>query len=261
MSIFNVTKENLDKISFLFDDWNETLIWSCLQGYMGSAWADSEINPRSSQIVVADFCFFTGEVNETLVKNKPKDYNSDFIIMVPQNKDWAKLIEQVYGNNANMVTRYAIKKEKDVFDVKKLKAIVENVSKDYDIKLFDKQIYNMAIKNNWSYDLCSHYKDYKEYSEKGLRVVALHNGELVSGASSYTVYQDGIEIEIDTRTDYRRKGLASACGAKLILECINRNLYPSWDAQNKWSVALAQKLGYHFDKEYIAYEINNYIGK
>lgn len=25
--------------------------------------------------------------------------------------------------------------------------------------------------------------------------------------------------------------------------------------QNKWSVALAEKLGYHFDHEYVAYEI------
>ena len=67
--------------------------------------------------------------------------------------------------------------------------------------------------------------------------------------------QEGIEIEIDTREDHRRKGLAYACGAKLILECLKRGLYPSWDAQNKWSVALAEKLGYHFDHEYTAYEI------
>ena len=55
-----------------------------------------------------------------------------------------------------------------------------------------------------------------------------------------------------------RKGLAYACGAKLILECIKNGLYPSWDAQNKWSVALAEKLGYHFSHEYIAYEIIGY---
>ena len=49
--------------------------------------------------------------------------------------------------------------------------------------------------------------------------------------------------ETDTREDHRRKGLAYACGAKLILECLERELYPSWDAQNMWSVALAEKLG------------------
>lgn len=60
------------------------------------------------------------------------------------------------------------------------------------------------------------------------------------------------------RIDQRRKGLASVCGAKLILECMKRGLYPSWDAQNKGSVALAEKLGYHFSHEYVAYEIFEY---
>ena len=69
------------------------------------------------------------------------------------------------------------------------------------------------------------------------------------------MYNGGIEIEIATRKDYRRKGLATICGARIILECMDRNLYPSWDAQNKWSVALAEKLGYHYERTYPAFEI------
>lgn len=65
-------------------------------------------------------------------------------------------------------------------------------------------------------------------------------------------------MEIDTHEKYRRKGLAYICGAKLILECLNRNLYPSWDAQNKWSLALAEKLGYHYSHTYNSYEICGY---
>ena len=53
----------------------------------------------------------------------------------------------------------------------------------------------------------------------------------------------------------RRRGLARACAARLILECLDRGLYPAWDAHNKASLALALKLGYHFDKEYEAFEI------
>ena len=80
----------------------------------------------------------------------------------------------------------------------------------------------------------------------------------MSGASSYSRYREGIEIEIDTREDHRQKVLAYACGAKLILECLKRNLYPSWDAQNKISVAWAEKLGYHYSHAYTAVEVLGY---
>ena len=178
--------------------------------------------------------------------------------MVPQNKEWAELIKRVYGEDATQVVRYAIKKEPHIFEYNKLKNIVDDVSGEYKIQLISKEVFDSTRENKWSSDLCSQFKDYNDYAERGLGVVAIHNGEVVAGASSYTVYRGGIEIEIDTRENYRRRGLALACGAKLILECMNRNWYPSWDAQNKGSVALAEKLGYHFDKEYIAYEVIGY---
>ena len=39
----------------------------------------------------------------------------------------------------------------------------------------------------------------------------MKNGKPVSGASSYSALQGGIEIEVDTKKEYRRKGLAFAC--------------------------------------------------
>jgi len=258
MSIYSLSNQNMNKISSLFEGWKDTLIWSCLQGYMGTAWTDSMDNSKSAQIIVADFCFFAGEINELLVKHKPQEYNSDFVIMVPQNEAWAEMIEKVYGKEAKKVTRYAIKKEVDIFDVQKLRKLTKEINQNYELKFIDRELYNVIKGNKWSSDLCSQFDSFRKYQERGIGVVALHNGEVVSGASSYTVYRDGIEIEIDTREDYRRKGLALACGARLILECLKRNLYPSWDAQNLESVALAKKLGYHFDKEYIAYEVYNY---
>ena len=79
--------------------------------------------------------------------------------------------------------------------------------------------------------------------------------QFVSGASSYTRYIEGIEIEVDTVPEERRKGLALVACAALILRCLDEGLYPSWDAQNMDSVHLAEKLGYEFDHEYTAYEV------
>lgn len=253
MSIFKV--KDVKTIEKLFEGWNETLIWSCLQGCMGSAYADKLDSPESAQIIIADFCFFAGKENEELVRNKSAHYKSNFIIMVPQNEEWSKLIEKVHKENSLKVKRYAIKKEKDIFNVEKLNEIVNGIKRSFQVQDIDEEMYNKIMKEQWSKDLCSHFKDYEDYKNRGMGTVVTENGMVVSGASSYTVYNEGIEIEIDTRQDYRRRGLALICGAKLILNCINSRLYPSWDAQNKGSVALAEKLGYHFDKEYVAYEV------
>lgn len=245
-------------IDKLFDGWQETLIWSCLQGCMGSAYADDPINPRSVQIVIADFCFFAGIPNENLVKHKPKNFRSDFIIMTAREKAWNELIEKSYGEDARRVSRYAIKKESDVFDCEKLNQIVNQLCADYSLQMIDEEIFAKIGEITWAHDLCAQFADAQEYQKNGIGVVVMKDGEILSGASSYTFYHEGIEIEIDTREDSRRKGLALACGAKLILECKNRSLYPSWDAQNMESVQLAEKLGYHLEKEYTAYEIANF---
>ena len=256
MAIYEV--KNKKSIESLFEGWQETLIWSCLQDCMGRAFTDNLKEPESAQIIIGDFCFFAGAPKEELVKYKPEDFKSNFIIMVPKDEQWSLIIENVYREKSVRRNRYAIKKEKDIFDEEKLQKIVCGLNKSYELKMVDKTLYEQIQTLEWARDLCSQFYDFDDYKIRGLGCVVLKEGVIVSGASSYTVYKEGIEIEIDTRKDERRRGLALACGAKLILECLKRNLYPSWDAQNRGSAMLAEKLGYHFDKEYPVYEIKNY---
>lgn len=242
-------------IEKLFGDWQETLIWSCLQGVMGHLYVTNQEHPDCVMALLGDFCFFAGEPNEELVLFKPKGSQQDFVIMIPQTDEWAILIEEVYGKCARKVERYAIKKEPDIFDRTKLQKIVSDMPAEYELQMIDEVWFHRCKEMGWCRDWVSQYDSYEMYKKHGLGVILLKDGEVVSGASSYSGYQGGIEIEIDTREDYRRKGLASICGAKLILECLERGWYPSWDAQNLGSVALAERLGYHFDKTYVAYEI------
>lgn len=85
----------------------------------------------------------------------------------------------------------------------------------------------------------------------------MKDDEIVAGASSYTRYKEGIEIEVDTKPEERRKHLATVVCAQLILNCLEENLYPSWDAHNMNSVHLSEKYGYQFSHEYVAYEVAN----
>lgn len=250
--------ENTETVKDIFGGWQETLIWSCLQKVMGKIYTTDLENIVSAMAVIGDFVFYAGNPSEELVKFKPDWYRQKFIIMVPQSEEWSALIEQTYGEKTKSVTRYAFKKENGIIDKEKLRRAVSELTDEYTLCMIDERLYHICKSEQWSLDLVSQFKDYAEYEKWGLGVAALKDGKIVSGASSYTRYREGIEIEIDTKEEFRRKGLAYACAAKLILECLERNLYPSWDAQNKYSASLAEKLGYHFSHEYRAYEICGY---
>ncbi|MDP4092327.1 MAG: GNAT family N-acetyltransferase [Bacillota bacterium] len=258
MNLLN--KEDMYKIVPLFNGWDKTMIWSCLQGYMGNAWVNDLKNPVSAQIITGDFCFFAGVPDMELVNNIPESFPSKCILMIPQNEEWGKLIEQEYKNNCLRFMRYAIKKEPGVFDTTKLSENIRRLTPEFQIKRIDREIYSRIEQEEWSRDLCSQFPTYSEFEKNGIGFVVLEGSRLVSGASSYTVYDRGIEIEIDTRQEYRRKGLALACASKLILECLEKDLYPAWDAANMESVKLAEKLGYHFDKEYVTYAVTVHQG-
>lgn len=247
--------EDTKAVRYLFEKWDEGVIWGCLEKVMGDIYVDNLKNPMSAMAILGDFCYFAGKLNEELVMFKP-DKLKNSIIMVPENTEWGTLIEKCFGNRAERTTRYAMKKEKGVFNVEHLKSIAEGLPKEYEIKMIDEKLYNACFKEQWSRDFVAQYDTYEMYSEKGLGVAILKDGELISAASSYSGFKDGIEVEIATRKDYRHKGLASICGAKLILECIKKGWYPSWDARIMWSVKMAEKLGYHFSHEYVAYNVS-----
>ena len=67
-------------------------------------------------------------------------------------------------------------------------------------------------------DFVSSFEDKDKYMEYGRGVVITRENEIVAGASSYTRYREGIEIEVDTIEPERRKYLATVACSALILE-------------------------------------------
>ncbi|MCQ2531363.1 MAG: GNAT family N-acetyltransferase [Saccharofermentans sp.] len=237
-------------VKSLFGGWEETLIYSCLQQVMGKVFVTDVHRPKSAFAYVGCFGFLVGIPDKELLMNIP----AGFSILTPSSKEWEELIEKCYPE-AKKITRYAIKKD-TVFDRKHLEDIVKKLPTEYEIHLLDNQIYDMCVVEPQFSDFVSAFDSKEEFLSKGRGVVILKNGKIVSGASSYTRYQEGIEIEVDTLPEERRKHLAMVACAQLILNCLDEGLYPSWDAQNMNSVKLAEKLGYEFWHEYTAYEVN-----
>ncbi len=235
----------------IFAGWEETFLYSCLQKVMGKIYVTDVEHPRSACAYVGCFAFYAGEENEELVENLP----GDLVIMTPQNEDWARLIEKCFPD-AKKVTRFAIKKNTK-FDVKRLQGLIKLLPGGYEIRTIDADIYDKCLQSPVTEDFVSAFESKDKYLEYGRGIVILKDDEIVAGASSYTRYREGIEIEVDTVPSERRKNLATVACSALILNCLQENLYPSWDAQNRISVHLAEKLGYEYAHDYVAYEVSS----
>lgn len=243
----------------LFYGSTDTVITSCLEGVMGTVYANDDKNPTSAFCYLADFLFFGGKPDYELIEFIPQVALLDEIITVPDaeyEEEWLKSVEKVFGDKCSTTVRYGLKKESGIFDLKNLQGIVDSLPPEYSLKPIDEDIYGYAMKNEWCHSWVSQYPTYGFYAERGLGVAILKDGEIVSGASSYSAYSGGIEVEIITRPDYRRRGLALVCGAALILEAEKRGLYASWDAKNYASKCIAEKLGYHFSGKYPVCEVS-----
>lgn len=256
--MIELTKDQMKCLNDFYMNCTDSTVWSCLEGYMGRAWVDQFPNPTVARIVQGDFCFPVGNVDSVeaynILNEYPKEINEKDLLFIPHTNDWADKLDQ--SKKYNRITRYAIRKEGFAFSVEKLNEYINQLPEKYELQQINDELYDLALSENWSKDFCSNFKSAEYYKKVGLGYVILHNGRIICGASSYTAYKGGIEIEIGTREEYRRQGLATICGARLLLECIKLNKYPNWDAANLNSVKVAEKLGYHFDKEYATYRLN-----
>ena len=241
--------EDTAKAESLFDGWEETLIYSCLQKVMGKIYVTDPDRPVSAMAFVGCFAFLAGEPDKELLTGKPEG----FVIMVPQNDSWSELIEDCFPD-ARKVTRYAIRKD-TVFDREALTDMAAGLPEGNELRKIDSDIYDLCVQDPVTADFVSAFGSKEKYLELGRGMVILKDGKIISGASSYTRYKEGIEIEVDTVEPERRKGLASVVCSALILDCLDEGLYPSWDAHDMNSVQLARKFGYEFDHEYTAYEV------
>ena len=242
--------KDVAKVKHLFEGWDS---FDVLDVELKAFVTDPDA-PRSALLYSSfDGIFLAGEPDRELVEYDKLGDES----VVPLNEGWEKLIKECWPE-AVPTTRYAIRRCKD-FDREKLQSFVDALPDGYEIRRIDSGIYDLILSaddDDLEY-LIGDFETKEAFLEKGRGFAVLKDGKVVAGASSEYCYRfGGIEVEIDTVHKERRKGLASAVGAKLILSCLDDGLEPVWDAANLISVHLAEKLGYRFDHEYVYYWIN-----
>lgn len=253
--IYTADENSRKKLYSMFKDMNCTILLSYLQGHMGTAWVDDLENPTIAQVQVGIFIFYGGNPHskaaDELLHNLP-----EHSLVIVNDDEWKKRIETMHKDSINKFHRYEFKKNPEHLDHNHLLNVLSTLPEDYELKRIDETLAKDPSLHEVSEDFTSQFDSIDDFLNRGVGFCILNDGKVVCGAASYSIYDNGIEIEVGTHPKHRRKGLATIVSAALILDCLDKGLYPSWDGANLSSVALAEKLGYVLEKPYDTYYIH-----
>ena len=175
---------------------------------MGRAWQSED--GRCAQIVTGDFCCFAGDARAAgareLAAHMPADHPSDSLLMLPHEggmgclhrRCMGRVVPSGSGVTGWMRTRCEWTGCRSRF-----------APAGYRLAPLDGRLYRAARSQAWSRDFVSLFDDEEDFRARGLGVAALCGDELVAAASSYFIYDGGIEIQVQTRNDHQRRGLCT----------------------------------------------------
>lgn len=224
-----------------FPDARDTLVSACLEGHMGRG----VLGEGWGLLLAGDFAFLAGSPDAAALQWL--DANKKGYLILAGSEDWLRLAETFRDGRRS--TRYAFEDE-PVWNVDRLKEYSQTLPEGFSLAPMNESLFARCRMLPELCDLCSAFSDISEFDAHGAGILAVHDGQPVAGASAYAWDSRGIEVEIDTLPSYRRRGLATACGAALVLACMEKGLRVHWDAANETSLRLAQRLGFGAPRPY-----------
>lgn len=239
----------------LFQSFKTTraIILPALKQGRGQILVDHLKNPKTACLLIGNISFFTGDSRTSAAREMMKDVEPLAALMASDN-DWNELMKEVWADRLGHQLRTKMSAES--LDIDYLRGLTQNIDPEYVLERIDLETVKRLDKRQ-NMHIPLFFGSSKEFIEKGIGFCIKHDGKVVSMASTYTPFIDEFEIEVQTSDDplYRRKGLATAVSAALIVYSLEHYFVPHWDAANEASVKLALKLGYTNPMEWDVYYV------
>lgn len=245
----------------LFKEPTDSVIISILEGKKGNVWTDE--NKVQAFAFDGIYGYFDGQITKKFVMEAlyvaDELKSVDNVTIVPQNEISEKVLVQALDEYKQIKyekkSRYLMREPVEGFNRELLQGYTASLPENMRIEGFD-EIYFNQMKNDTTLEyLTESYKDYDEFKNVGVGFLITEKVNIVAGAVSYSVFSEGIEVQLMTVPEYRGKGLAGIVVARLLLYCAENSLRAIWDAANLTSVSIANKMGYVLKRQYNAYTL------
>lgn len=232
----------------------DSMIESYFEGHIGTACADYAEEPNWAAVFSGDFVYLSGKpVGIEELAERINSMSAE-IVLIPQNSEWEGALNAC-GLNVATAVRYKTELPAGGLDIKLLESKAGQIArfKRGSLRLAGEAEYEELKRCDWENAFVSNFRDYEDFKENGFAFCVYIGKDLAAAASTFGYYSGGYELQLATKPVYRSQGLAEICAARFLLECIERGKTPHWDAANKTSLHIAQKLGFEFAGEYISY--------
>lgn len=208
-----------------------------IEGQMGRAYVDDPANPSAWRITVGPFWYFAGVADSrggrALLAELPP-----WNLLMPSPPAWAAAAKEMFGDRLVTFPRYSF--DAGSLSESHLSATLATSPHRDRVRRVDAAL--LAAPGNMV-----EFEDFdsaEDFLDRGVGYTLLEDGRPAGAAYSSLACSRGIEVSLFVDEPYRRRGIATAISAALLLECVRRGLRPNWDAANPESCALAEKLGY-----------------
>ena len=209
-----IITDKREKIVPMFAGFEDSVLISYAEGRTGTGWCDDPDAPTAAVICAGDFYFTAGDLSFAAEAFKLAENNSEAVFM-PAGEGWTQALLAL-GKGLEKTVRYRTTPPKS-HDLAALEALADiSAFPEYKAGMIDENIYKQALRETWSWAFVGNFSDYNDFVDNAFGCCITHEGRLICAASCYSAYSRGVEVEIATHPDHRRKGLATAAGAALV---------------------------------------------
>lgn len=247
-----LTKANRLKLAEVFRTLKKVdmSIPSMVEGQHGKVLVDALENPSVYALVIGPFWYFAGDAGGASARGLAAEF-PPYALLMPSAPGWLENIQSVFGERLTPFTRYSFSSA-DLSE-EHLRGLLAQSKHHDEIQPIDEKLAShLASLPDSPFDL-SDFDSAADFAARAPGFALLDGEKLMGLAYASLVCSQGIEVSIFVDEPYRRQGVATALAARLLLSSLQRGLRPNWDAANRESCNLAEKLGYRSVESYTSW--------
>lgn len=203
--------------------------------------ADDRVKPNVALAFIGGCILYAGDSNHEAARSLVQAMKVQPLIL-PHPKQWATLIKDVWLDRVKLEERFFLPFSS--LNRKTLAQIELGTSPGFALKRIDAEIACRLEAEMDEVAQLHHYFSLEDFVTRGGGFCIVKGEEICSMAIAFLEGNKAIQIQIATKDQFRRRGLATIAGAALLNHCLDNGIRADWDASTISSRALAYKLGY-----------------